>query len=160
MLTGVHTDVLKLMVDSNQFNYAKRWLTQRPVFTLQEGIDGTSVLMYHYYSGCVYVGCKDFENAIRCFLQVLEVPQAFKNPLTASAICKMCLVSLIWKGELPSSFYTPEGSSVNFLTHHMPMLIQIDEAYQVCVYECVYCLFVCLLLYAFFCFSYFSYVYF
>lgn len=104
-LTGVHDTLLKLCLLAKQYTFAKK-IVEADVLQIHSGnsrekdVDVERVLSYYYYSGMVFIGLKNYLEAIRAFSIVLSAPAEAPSAIALAAYKKYVLVSLIHAGKV------------------------------------------------------------
>ncbi|CAN0560789.1 unnamed protein product, partial [Ectocarpus sp. 12 AP-2014] len=117
-LTPLHPEFLQCCIAAKCYSLGARFMDDRPIFGVEPvatGLTPVHFLRHFYYGGIVYIGAKQWKEALDSFLMLLTIPANVLSSLVIEGYKKMMLVSLIISGEVPP---LPKYAS-NSVTRHL-----------------------------------------
>ncbi|CAM9752892.1 unnamed protein product [Ectocarpus sp. 12 AP-2014] len=130
-LTPLHPEFLQCCIAAKCYSLGARFMDDRPIFGVEPvatGLTPVHFLRHFYYGGIVYIGAKQWKEALDSFLMLLTIPANVLSSLVIEGYKKMMLVSLIISGEVPP---LPKYAS-NSVTRHLKSHTSDYEALVSC----------------------------
>lgn len=102
-ITPLHQLLMMLCLKSKNYKAAVPILEQKifEVHPKQTGISPRDFLLYFYYGGMIWIGLKEYQNALNCFETAITCPAMALDAIVVEAYKKFILVTLILTGKPP-----------------------------------------------------------
>jgi len=132
LLTSVHADFAKLCLKTKMYSYALS-VIETPYYQVKKetGMEVLDYLLYHYYSGLLFVGLKKFSKALESFQLVLTVQSASLSAIQVESFKRYVICCLIVHGELvPLPLKTTSPVVARSVDRICAMYIDFARAYK------------------------------
>jgi COP9 signalosome complex subunit 3 len=99
--TSIHTLFAQICLSTKSYSYALRIL-KHPIQSIEPIFDSnvTDFMLYQYYSGCIFTGLHDWEQALDSFAMAISVPSNVTSAIQIESYKKYILVSLVANGNV------------------------------------------------------------